>query len=468
MLAADNLFAATYCAWTLCALLCTHVPLHRHAKVVSSASTFGHWYYPLPSRDHATLFGVLPVPRIGAKASAAVLGLLLSSLVYAVHGFLLASNSSSSSDTNTLAWRRPLFGAATALSLLYFAQARTHGLVHNKADTVPWVFACLAAAPDTHVCGTVRLLLGCVYLSSGILKLRLTGVKWVTGESLQRLVMQFMLELRQRKPNTLQRILLGSRTLATISQCLALGFELGFFPCVVVFAAAPSPLTTSLTMSICVAFFAFGCAFHTMVMLTMSIDFIRFWVPALLSVGVVPWITIQNGMMLNAETQQMRHLVPDLAALFAASWFPWVLTLVFAVAHARLHDGRQWPASSFDLYNHFYASDVIGYHGIDLQKKQSRSWQPLDLSVCSSSGFTRSFGLHYRKIQQRGEEGQRDLQAYLWDFLPTYVAAQGWGRDAFTGCRVVKLSIEYCRSTGTLLVHPDEPIEGLECSWAKY
>lgn len=454
---ADNLFGGAYCGWIAFALLCTHIPLYRHAKVVLPTSTFGHWYYPLPSRDHATIFGLLPVPRIGAKATFVVLLLLVSSLVYAAHRFLVCS------DSSTLAWRRPLFTTATGLSLLYFAQARTHGLIHNKADTVPWVLACLAATPDGKVCGTVRFLLGSVYLSSGMLKLRLTGVKWTDGESLQRLIMQFMLELRQRNTNILQHILLRSRTLATFSQCLALGFELGFFPCVVVLATAQGrPLDAC--GFICLVFFVFGCAFHTMVMLTMSIDFIRFWVPALLAVGVVPWMLHQNREM-SADAQQMNDLVPDLASLFASSWFPWVQTLVFLIAHVRIHDGRQWPASSFDLYNHFYSSDTISYHGIDLRRKKDMSWQPLDLTVCSSSGFTRSFGYHYEKLHGLKEVGQRDLEVYLQEFLPTYVAAQGWGRGAFVGCRVVKLSIEYCRGTGTLRVHPDEPIVGLERKW---
>ena len=216
--------------------------------------------------------------------------------------------------------------------------------------------------------------------------------------------------------------------------------------------------------AICLVFFTFGLAFHTLVMLTMSIDFIRFWIPALLAVGVVPMV----GMGVEHGDG---YALPDLATLLSSSsWFPWVIAVTFIVAHARLHDGKQWPASAFDLYNHFYPSDRIVYYGIDLKWKdcdrRTASWQPLDLTVCSSSGFTRSFGLLYAKMKQRGVKGQHDLQSYLHDFLPVYVRAQGWGRDDFTGCRVVKLGIEYYRSTGTVLVLPDETT-GIECSWVK-
>ena len=48
------------------------------------------------------------------------------------------------------------------------------------------------------------------------------------GESLQRLVMQIMLELRQREANFMQRILLRSEPLVAMSQCLALGLSLDF------------------------------------------------------------------------------------------------------------------------------------------------------------------------------------------------------------------------------------------------
>ena len=169
-------------------MLCTHVPLQRQPGRSPQTRSSGTGL-PLPAKNHARLFGVIPVPRIGAWATGAVLRLLLVCLAYATLNFL---HPLSGAAPSTLTWRYPLFGVATVLSLLYFAQARTHGLVHNKADTVPWVFAILATAPDGEICATVRMLLGCVYLSSGVLKMRLTGVKWAKGESLA-LVMQIML-----------------------------------------------------------------------------------------------------------------------------------------------------------------------------------------------------------------------------------------------------------------------------------
>ena len=443
----------------------------RHAKIVSPNSKFGHWYYPLKAKEHAKLFGLIYIPRLSQNIWHGTLAIILSSLAFASYKFSTGEAMAMSTLTTrtTWSWRAPLFGVSTVLSLFYFAQARTHGLIHNKADTVPWILFILTFAPDGNVCSSVRLLLGCVYLSSGVLKLRLTGLKWTKGESLQRLVLQFMLELRQSKANVPQRILLASPALSTISQCLALGFEIGFFFVVVVLTPALGSVSlthfdTSLCYVLLASFFIFGCAFHLMVMLTMSIDFIRFWVPALFSVGVVPLL----GFILQEdEAFLLCRSLPTLVQLFSASWQPWLLFVVFFVAHVRVHSGRHWPASSFDLYNNFYGSDSISYHGIDLLRKRGGThtqWQPLDLSVCSSSGLTRSFGLHYTMMRKNGKRGRRDLREYLESFLPAYVAEQGWADGEFTGCRVVLLRAEYLRNSNKWLIYPGK-LTGLEYDW---
>ena len=122
---------------------------------------------------------------------------------------------------------------------------RTHGLIHNKADLVPWVLMLLAASPPGQQAEHIKLLLGAAYASSGLLKLRLSGPRWARGSNLRRLTAQFVLELgqaeagepRNARPTWLQRGLLCSPWLCALLQPAALAFECAFL--VVVFLGPP-------------------------------------------------------------------------------------------------------------------------------------------------------------------------------------------------------------------------------------
>ena len=213
--AVGSTFVTLYTTWLFLSLLCTHDALNRHARVVSPSSTFGHWYFPLTAGHHAKIFGIFRTPILTETSRHCLLLLLLSTLAYA--GWSSSSASSSS------------FLIASLLSLLYFGQARTHGLVHNKADLVPWILFLLGVSTTTETAVTnIRFLMGCAYTSSGIAKIRKTGLRWVEGRNLQRMIVQFMLELRQETPNFVQRILLQSTVIAFMAQCVLLLFEITF------------------------------------------------------------------------------------------------------------------------------------------------------------------------------------------------------------------------------------------------
>ena len=216
-------------------------------------------------------------------------------------------------------------GAAVALGacVLYFGRVRTHGLIHNKADTVPWVLLICATCTPVGAACMVRLLLALTYASSGWHKMQkqglrlvtvspwiqhvpltffhltscragwlpcwlpcqltasllrpgsltlrlsggcdLAGCRWATGKNLQRMVAQFMLELQLLgKPLFAQRLILTMPLIAAASQPLVLVFEC-CFPLIL--------LTGSGTTE--AAFAAFGIMFHIGCMLLFQIDFVR-------------------------------------------------------------------------------------------------------------------------------------------------------------------------------------------------
>jgi len=282
-------------------------------------------------------------------------------------------------------------------------------LVHNKADLVPWVALIMAAGPDGEVCAHVCFLYGCVYLSSGMAKLRATGIKWAHGINLQRMVVQFMLELRQEGgPNFVQRALLSNELVAALAQWTALLFEILFFPAVVLLAPIMEVVAAQRLL---LAFALVGIGFHASVLLSMNIDFVRFWVPGL--VALVSRALVKADYFLTV------------ADICQSSWLSSMVAATFLVAHFRKNSGFQWPASSFDLYNTYYHNDEITYTGLDLlvkrspgSSRESDMWVPFDLAVCSSSGITRRFGYHHTGMEKRG-----DVDAFLGNFMPNLLDA---------------------------------------------
>ena len=316
-------FVTLYTTWLSLSLLCTHDSLNRHARVVSPSSTFGHWYFPLTAGDHTKIFGVFRTPILKETSRHCLLLLLLSIVAY-------AGWSSSASS----------FLIASLLSLLYFAQARTHGLVHNKADLVPWVLFLLGVSTTTTTAVTnIRFLMGCAYTSSGIAKLRKTGLRWVEGRNLQRMIVQFMLELRHETPNFVQRMLLQSTVVATMAQCVLLLFETTFLIVVVLDLLDSSSVSSRNTESsssfsslLMFAYGSFGFVFHTMTMITMNIDFLRFWMPGLFS-AVLPYM-LQSSSSSSSSGGNI-----DVLLCFC-------VFCLFAWSHWREYDGTSWPVRS--------------------------------------------------------------------------------------------------------------------------
>jgi hypothetical protein len=99
----------------------TRTSLYTRSSVLKSIHLFIHTrprYYPLPARKHSTFFGLVEVPRVSERGRHVLLILFI---VSAVSGCCL---------------HRWWFGITAFLSVLYFAQARTHGLVHNKVGCI--------------------------------------------------------------------------------------------------------------------------------------------------------------------------------------------------------------------------------------------------------------------------------------------------------------------------------------------
>ena len=133
--AGDALFCRLYCLWTLLSLVVTHRKLARYAKAVGKDSIYGHFYYPKPAGHFSRFFGLAPVPHLAGALWHAVFASLCALLAFAVFvSEIVAADSTPAPKHSGL-----LFALATPLSLLYFARVRTHGLIHNKADLVPWV-----------------------------------------------------------------------------------------------------------------------------------------------------------------------------------------------------------------------------------------------------------------------------------------------------------------------------------------
>ena len=155
------------------------------------------------------------------------------------------------------------FAASAVLSILYFGQVRTHGLVHNKADLVPWTFFALMAGASCSGCsctteaeagrssgrssGSVfcaQLLLGLAYGSSALHKVMHAGIGWAHGSNFQKLMVQMQLEYgriewcrsrgggKRNAVDALLRLLLSSTTLATALNSATLMLEFAVLPAV--------------------------------------------------------------------------------------------------------------------------------------------------------------------------------------------------------------------------------------------
>ena len=398
-------FTICYTVWLMLSIFCTHDALNRYARVVGGTNTVGHWYYPLEANLHTKVFGFWVVPRYSEKIRH-----LLAVLFLALLLLMLLITSSSPLPP------RGVSCLCTVVSVFYFAQARTHGLVHNKADLVPWCLLLMSiSSTASSAVSNIRFLMGCVYFSSGVMKLRKTGIKWVEGSNLQRMILQFLLELRISKPNFVQRQLLRYVTLATVSQTTALFFELSFLP-IILLGGEQHWCAVGL----------FAVSFHALTLWMMQIDFLRFWLPSIFS-AILPIFYIED---LDLD---LAHSLDFIDVLICTT-----VGFLFTIAHYREHSGEQWPLSSFDLYNVYRTENRIEYIVLNLLRRRQEEEEeekevPFNLSICSSSGITRSFGLISLKMEKQ------EQRAYLEVFLRNIVREECGLQHQYVGVRVRKM-----------------------------
>ena len=215
----SGVFQQIYAINLLVSLLLVHSKLKRYSRYVKTNTKFGHWYYPLEQNKHATFFGIIRVPYLGEYVWEKVIFLIFI-FILSLIGFNILQRIRNSYVQNLL------YFALLSASILYFARVRTHGLIHNKADTVPWILAIFCFNKnEANMVLQSMLLLSLCYSSSGWLKVRKQGLAWASGIQLRRLVAQFLLELQIEEPNMIQNLLLQYPIIASIAQPCVLFFE---------------------------------------------------------------------------------------------------------------------------------------------------------------------------------------------------------------------------------------------------
>lgn len=218
-----------------------------------------------------------------------------------------------------------------------------------------------------------------------------------------------------------------SPRLCALMQPAALAFECGF----PVLAFGPP----AAAVAVCCA----GVGFHTANLVLMRIDFLRFW-----AIAYVCFIE---------DAWQLLRSHPPPPTPLPTSPLALGLCAMAVVAFIRIHDGRQWLNSAYNLYHPYLSSDVLEYDCLDLVRRQAEgevvgkaegeaegeagrhalSVVPLDISLCATSGIVRSFGYHRIPMATRGEETE-----YLEQFLPMALAGEGHEPGSFTHVRVVR------------------------------
>ena len=427
-------FQQIYALNLLVSLLLVHSKLKRYARYVKTNTKFGHWYYPLEQNKHATFFGIIRVPYLSEFMWEKVVFTIFLSILSLISLNILQR-------IRNIYVQQIIYFLLFIVSILYFARVRTHGLIHNKADTVPWIFAifCFNKNESNMIMQSILLLSLC-YASSGWLKIRKQGLKWANGINLRRLVAQFLLELQQiEKPNIIQKLVLEYPIIGTFAQPCVLLFEC-FFP--VVLFKNYSPLLNFIS----VALILFGISFHLGCLILFQIDFVHFWLPTYWALFC--YVSDSTGIFSNMIWDNEEFLYHPLTIFMVISFF---------IAHVRIHSGLNWPNSSFDLYNTKLSKNKIKYHALQLVDINNKI-VPFDMSICSSSGMTRSFGYHYSKILKND-----DLDEFLQVFLPKLLIAEGYifkGTLLFKGVQIVELSNELDHETnGRYVSYPPKLIE---------
>ena len=188
----------------------------------------------------------------------------------------------------------------------------------------------------------------------------------------------------------------------------------------------------------CIALILFGVSFHIGCLILFQIDFIHFWLPTYWS------------FLFYLKDEAMIKVLDNEAFLYHPLTI--FMLISFVIAHIRVHSGLNWPNSSFDLYNTKLTKNKINYHALQLiSNDNGNNIVPFDLSICSSSGMTRSFGYHYSKLLKNN-----DLNEFIHVFLPKLLIAEGYiyhGKLGFKGVQIVEIIIDI-KSEGGYTLNP--------------
>ena len=435
------MFVRLFSATLLGSLLFSHTALRLSVAYMRMHETFGHWVWPRPIRCQATLFGLHPalaVPDLSVGAFDALFVVLTSCLGAMAW---LGDDAASAATSAAFAW------VACVASLLYIGRVRGHGLIHNKADLIPWALLAVALCADRP--GTaafhVRLLLAVTYCSSGVIKLRITGLKWTDGRNLSRLVARFIMELGEAEPTALQRLLATSPTVCSLMQPVALLFEVTF-PAVLL---APFPLL-GVARAVRLAYAAVGLGFHSSCALLMRIDFLRFHALPLY------WSLLVDDTGMLAAGPAVVGVPAAFGRLDCA--MVCVAVTLFGWAHYHMHKGDVWPLNSYHLYSDYLADlrELQYFHlrlfvagagaGAEAEKTH------FDCSFTSSTGIVRSYGYFHSQFSKH------DKQEYFTRFLPGVLAAEG-STAGFDRVEVVRYSCSFSADNRQLNFSPVQVVE---------
>jgi hypothetical protein len=380
-------------SWTiLVSLLLNWERFTLYKRWMPLDSRFGHWYYPKTAAHQSGMFAPAQMNDRTFQVTYALLCAVL------------------------------LFGwveAALPIWMLWCAQIRTHGLLHNKADLVPWTLFVLAFSPASP-CYHIELVLSLAYFSSGLMKVRRTGFSWAKGRNFSRLIAQCCLEYGGR-PSVLQSFVMSSEVLCSIAQFSALFWELTF-PMVLL---CPSSALSSSGLNLSLAYIRLvyilvGASFHVGCWLLMKINFLYFWLPVYL-VFIAPALAPLVSPILNSYTSGAAESAVYEGAVYEgvtgeSDLFGGCIVCVFAVCVAMdVYGGEgHWPLSNFRLYCDTYGHlDCIEYPGLVLVSgtKDAQDTDSVTCSKGSSKGGSSKGGSSRARSQSRvradGKQGSK-------------------------------------------------------------
>ncbi len=236
---------AFYCAWIGLAIA---AQLPRHARFVRV------WRRP----ESVAFLGLLRMPRLPGAWFVALGVALALDLVASAAGLTLAALG--------------LLGAAIGAAF-YFAQVIAVPEVRRKANSVPVILllcgvACLAPADHAaHISSacllTIKVVVAQIYFSSGVMKLRRSGLAWANGITLRSTLATYVLATGSRPALWLA----GRPRACKAAAIVVLGFELTFW------IVIPFPGLAWLYLPL-------GGAFHLWTALTMRIHYWIYLLPA--------------------------------------------------------------------------------------------------------------------------------------------------------------------------------------------